>query len=1195
VTIGGVSATINSWSDTTLEVQLPAIPACAVQQRGRASALCGELVITNANGKKSIDAITVTAGGRAPIYVTPTSVAMSDNRPALTTAITPENALQAAIDAADPGDLILVGPGTYKEQVIMWKPVRLQGVGSGAVTINADAHPAGKMDGWRRQVNCLFGLTIDGVPNPNNLGFDPNGQFSCPKGMFLKNDRIPFEGFVGWDASSNGNLAQVLQEPSLMGAYEGAGITVLGRGVRVPNNSPDLWGQPQQGGAGAGEFTPGSRYLSGSNQDCTITTTAGSMYDYGTSNFYCNPSRIDGLSIINSSQGGGGIFMHGWNHNLEIANNRVSANHGTLSGGINVGNGETPPAYINDGTICGPGVAAPAPLCPPLNGTPANGQIPFQLNVNVHVHHNDIYNNASLGDALFSGTPSGAGGLTVSAGADNYVIDHNWIAGNLSSGDGGGMTHSGFTANGSIKNNWILFNQSVNPTLPTNGGGLAIVGANSDRTLANGQECGTTTDTDCPPGIGDGTGPGLVIDSNLIVGNSAESGSGGGLRLQQVNGTELALFPTDPDRWYTVTVINNIIANNVAGWDGAGVSLEDALKVRLVNNTIASNDTTASAGVLFKALGAPMAASPPPGCTPTPDPTQPQNGNCTSSDAPHLPQPAGLVTMVNTPNLVESLPTSVICPAGFNYGRDQDSPRNQRTNGLCRTLSMPSVVNDIFWRNRAFHVGYADASGNEIVNPITGAGNGSLQNLVALFPALNQSSTGQCVNASGFPNYWDVGVRGDTSLTNHTVVGFTPVLGAPSTNPTLFVNNSILTSNPAGYVNGSGNQVPGSSPLVGEYCNGSRIPPENGGHGYNAPAGRSETTGLSPVFTFNNIAVAATVDEGNNWINLGYGPLTLNLATLTSPGPDMGDLVGGALDGSSLGAYSTRPTATAAVDRGLNNAAGVPDTDFFGTARPHNNGNPVDIGAVEVARPPAAATVSPGALDFGNWATSTTSPTQNLTVTNTGANALAGMAITGLAAPFSRVTTGGFPGGAPNCGATLTAGASCTVKVQFAPTAVQAYNTPVTIAYTGAVVTPTPVTLTGSGVANRATVAITPNPLTITLPHCTFANLLACSTGTGVITLTNSAPTGGAQMAITSVAVSGSGGTYAWTPAAIAGSDTCTNATLAPGASCTVTVRFSANPFVGRSTTTVRSGTIGFTDNAVASPQTASLSGIALP
>jgi hypothetical protein len=283
------------------------------------------------------------------------------------------------------------------------------------------------------------------------------------------------------------------------------------------------------------------------------------------------------------------------------------------------------------------------------------------------------------------------------------------------------------------------------------------------------------------------------------------------------------------------------------------------------------------------------------------------------------------------------------------------------------------------------------------------------------------------------------------------------------------------------------------------------------------------------------------------------------------------------------------------VDKGLNNAAGVPDTDFFGSARPHNSGNPVDIGAVEVTRPPTAATVSPGALDFGAWATGTGSSIRNLTVTNTGTNALAGGAVTGIAAPFTRIAGGAFPANAPNCGAALAVGASCTIKVQFSPAAVVVSSGSVTIAYTNAVVTPTPVTLTGTGVASRATVSVTPNPLSITLPHCTFNNILACTTATGSVTLTNLAPTGGAQMTITAVAVSGSGNTFAWTTAPLTGSDTCTNATLAPGASCTVTVRFTASALAGRSATTVRSGTILFTDNAAASPQTGSLSGIAQP
>ena len=42
--------------------------------------------------------------------------------------------------------------------------------------------------------------------------------------------------------------------------------------------------------------------------------------------------------------------------------------------------------------------------------------------------------------------------------------------------------------------------------------------------------------------------------------------------------------------------------------------MQDALKVSFVNNTVASNDTTASAGSLFKTLGAINSSSPPPGC-----------------------------------------------------------------------------------------------------------------------------------------------------------------------------------------------------------------------------------------------------------------------------------------------------------------------------------------------------------------------------------------------------------------------------------------------------------------------------------------------------------------------------------------------------------------------------------------------------
>ena len=96
VTIGGIAATITGWSDTGITVTVPAtVPNCAIQQQaqyGGSTAKCGQLVITAGNGKQSIDAVTVTVGGKAPTHVTASQT------------------IQAAIDAAAPGDLIIVDP-----------------------------------------------------------------------------------------------------------------------------------------------------------------------------------------------------------------------------------------------------------------------------------------------------------------------------------------------------------------------------------------------------------------------------------------------------------------------------------------------------------------------------------------------------------------------------------------------------------------------------------------------------------------------------------------------------------------------------------------------------------------------------------------------------------------------------------------------------------------------------------------------------------------------------------------------------------------------------------------------------------------------------------------------------------------------------------------------------------------------------
>ncbi|KAA6456982.1 hypothetical protein DYQ86_24395 [Acidobacteria bacterium AB60] len=894
VTIGGVNAPIQSWSDTSILITVPSgVTQCAVQQQaqyggpgngktaanGLSFASCGQLVVTAVNnGAKvqSIDTVNITIGGKAPTYV-------SSNTPGTTAAL---GAIQQTIDAASPGDLIIVPPGTYNEMLLMWKPVRLQGVGAASSIIDANAQPAGKMDPWRRQVACLFGIAMDGAPintiSANPHLFDPTNTYQCSTQMQFAVDRLPLEAVVGWDATLNGNLAELLQEPTLMGAYEGAGITVLGKGVNFHTTDPaSIW---------AADTYPTQTTLL-SARDCNDSGT--NPYP---SNFQCNPSSIDGLSITDSSQGGGGIFVHGWNHNLQIANNRIYGNIGTLSGGINVGQGEFPPQNVqNSSTNAAPGSC--------VNNLANNVQQPYCFNLNVNVHHNSVTANSSIGDELFSGTPAGAGGVSFCTGADYYKFNYNWLCGNMSSGDGGGLAHLGFSYNGDIEHNSILFNQSLNPTIPTNGGGIVAMGTPDSDPV-----CGLAADADCPPGLSDGVGPNLVINANLIQGNGAEAGSGGGIRLQAVNGTELTNFPNTPSQWYSPLLTNNIIVNNVAGWDGGGLSIEDGLAVRIINNTIASNDSTATAGVLFNTLGAPLASTQ----------SQPSLGQQMTSSTSSAPQPAGLVSEQHSIPLVAALLSlpSLTCPHDSGYPAAYQN---------CQQFSNPYLANNVFWQNRSFYIGVGALSNSYQQNIVT------LYNSFTSPPStpVTQASTGQCVNGSHF---WDLGVRGDTAPGAHSVVvgGVTLTLA-----PEYSVLTNYNTSTNSALEQGSGaNNTTGNPNFVSQYCNGSRTPPEFKASTFNVPPGISDATVPNPIF---NLTPAATVDEGNNWINLTWGPLSLvNPVTNTA--------IGNYTPGQSSSVVQKIPSSETAY---VNNAS-LLQYDFFGNSRPSANSiAKVDIGAIQ--------------------------------------------------------------------------------------------------------------------------------------------------------------------------------------------------------------------------------------------------------
>ena len=246
--------------------------------------------------------------------------------------------------------------------------------------------------------------------------------------------------------------------------------------------------------------------------------------------------RIDGLTITGSDSGGG-ILASGYNCNLQITNNRVVGNYGTYGGGIRVGH-----TALMDGDAYTPGV-----------------------NNNVVIDHNWVSQNGASEIASSAGA---GGGITMGAGSNSYAIRENYICGNFSMSDGGGVSHVGQSGGTSlIVNNKILLNQTFNQSADPTGGGLFIGGQIA---LAGGNS--------------DGTGD-VNVDRNLIQYNHAGAGAGAG------GGVSIARTVSADD----VVLTNNMIVNNVTAYAGGGVAVAAVTSnVRLVNNTVADNASTAT-------------------------------------------------------------------------------------------------------------------------------------------------------------------------------------------------------------------------------------------------------------------------------------------------------------------------------------------------------------------------------------------------------------------------------------------------------------------------------------------------------------------------------------------------------------------------------------------------------------------------
>ena len=213
-------------------------------------------------------------------------------------------------------------------------------------------------------------------------------------------------------------------------------------------------------------------------------------------------------------------------------------------------------------------------------------------------------------------------------------------------------------------------------------------------------------------------------------------------------------------------------------------------------------------------------------------------------------------------------------------------------------------------------------------------------------------------------------------------------------------------------------------------------------------------------------------------------------------------------------------------------------------------------------------TVSPVSLTFASTAVGKTTAAQVVTIKNTGTTA-----VTITSETVTGTNASSFVKSATTCGSSLAAGASCTVSVEFKPTAAGSLTASLSVADNA---TGSPQLVTLKGIATAAAVPT----VTLTPTSLTFASTaVGSTTAAQLVTLKNTSAT--TALTISSISYSGTNASSFVKSATTCGSS------LAAGKTCTISTEF--KPTVAGALT----ATLSVADNATGTPQKVTLKGTA--
>ncbi|GIG21338.1 hypothetical protein Cch01nite_20620 [Cellulomonas chitinilytica] len=347
-----------------------------------------QLTITTANangGVSTVNGITV--------HVLGTGGGITYNPPvrmvAAPTTSTSAHPIQDAVDAAPAGALVVLRPGVYNENVLQWKPLKLQGLGPGGII---GAHELQARD-------------------PEDPRFHVTG--SVIDGRYFQQNSTAYDAAVAAHAP-------YAVDATLPAILRGADLTVVAQ-TATAYNVP-------AGAAGV---------LSASRAD-GIGLMTGQGEGAGGVQVQANANNLQVTNDVLENNGGvvaGGIAVGqpyaptSHNYNVRISRDRVLGNGGlTQAGGIGLFDGSN--AYDVGNNV----------VCSNFSVNYGAGISHIGLSPDGRIHDNQVYYNESVdsgaGLAIESELPVGGG---LGAGTGPVTVDRNLLAANYSGDDGGGV------------------------------------------------------------------------------------------------------------------------------------------------------------------------------------------------------------------------------------------------------------------------------------------------------------------------------------------------------------------------------------------------------------------------------------------------------------------------------------------------------------------------------------------------------------------------------------------------------------------------------------------------------------------------------------------------------------------------------------------------------------------------------------